>query len=68
MDIFVLQFLHFPLRKRKLSIGINSKTESVLPQEGQNDLPPNPRPLLNLIPKTLRKLPTISPKTKRNAY
>ena len=63
-DIFVLQTLHLPLRKRKLNIGTRSIGFKVLPQDIQKDLPETPLPVCKRKITTLRKLPIIAPKMK----
>src|SRR3989344_5834505 len=74
-----MQFLHRPFLAKKLKIGISSNQRNVLKQLGQIERPPkfdHAPPLAppyggvkrgesQRRPTTLRKLPTIVPKTKR---
>jgi hypothetical protein len=64
IDIFDLQFLHFPLRKIQLTIGNKSKTLSLYPQLIHPDLPLTDLPVLYLKITTFRKLPTMVPSMK----
>ena len=67
-DILLLQLLHLPLKKKKLTTGKSSYQDSVFPQEKHWDLPCKVNPVFILKITTFKKLPIIVPKTNTNRY
>jgi hypothetical protein len=65
MEILVLQFLHLPLKAKKLIRGISSYQQSLFWQVIHPLLPPKERAVLNLNMTTFKKLPIIRPKIKK---
>jgi hypothetical protein len=60
-----LQFLHFPLKNKKLKTGISSYQERVFIQDIHPLLPPKERCVLSRIITTFKKLPIMRPKIKK---
>ena len=62
-EILLLHFRHAPFCATKLKIGTSSFHVRVLPQDMHMDRPPSPLPVFHRKATTLRKLPTMAPKT-----
>src|SRR3989338_7213997 len=62
-EILLLHFLQAPFRKAKLNIGTNSFQVRLVPHDRHFERPLSVMPVLKRNATTLRKLPTIAPKT-----